>query len=399
MDTMEGESPEAPWLDTQGVTQAELMSDPYPLYREWRQTRPPLWQMDDGQWMAQDYLTVRRVLTESTFGKGESGPTLPPEGYRHLPPLEPSMLETNPPVHTRLRSLVTHAFQPRHLQRLEPFITELTQTLLRPLLDDGSGDFVGTLAGPLPATVIAELLGVPGQDQAMFRQWSQAIVQGLDGTLPAEEQDASQRASWDLANYFHDLIQDKRKRFESDLLTDLIRSEEAGDHLTAGELLSMAELLLVAGHETTTNLLAMGLLTWIQHDFRDGTVDDWPMAVEEILRFTSPVQFDGRRTLTEVQLGEVTLPENTWITLAIGAANRDPKMFFDPDALRLDRTPNPHLAFARGIHFCLGAGLARLEAVQAFPLITRHQWKLEGVPLWNANLVLRGMKHLPVRVQ
>ncbi len=398
MDAKDNESSAATWLHARGVTKAELMADPYPWYQEWQATRPGAWQMDDGTWMVNDYALVRRILTESSFGKSPSEPAWPPEEYTHLPPLEPSMLEQNPPEHTRLRSLVTKAFQPTHLKRLRPFIQQLSQSLLEPFIDQGGGDFVSAIAGPFPATVIAELLGVPSADHAKFRHWSQNIVKGLDGTLAADERDDANRATWELADYFQDLMEVKRSHPADDLLTDLLHSEAGTAPLSSGELLSMAELLLVAGHETTTNLLAMSVLTWMQHDRVASRVTDWSLAVEEMLRFTSPVQFDGRRTFESVPLGNAQVPKDTWVTLALGAANRDPKVFTDPDQLILDRNPNPHLGFGRGIHFCLGAGLARLEAIEALPLILQTRWQLAEDPVWNDNLILRGMNRFRISV-
>jgi len=397
---MEKQAPTATqrtWLDDLGMTQEAFAADPYPVYRQWKETRPPVWQADDSQWMIQDYPLIRQVLTNASFGKCVPEPAMPPDRYRDLPDLPPSLLTSNPPEHTRLRAIIAQAFQPRHLARLQPFVQETAEALLTPMLRDGGGDFAQQFASPLPALVIAQLLGVPHGDHDQFCHWAQRIVQSLDRTLPVETKEAARDASWELADYLQTLVHAKRQRPGHDLLSDLIAMELTGDHLSAGELLSMAGLLLVAGHETTTNLLTLAILTQIQFGGPPiAGLEDWSVAVDEVLRFTSPVQFDRRYTLTPVQLGGVALPKDTWVMLAFGAANRDPEIFTEPETLSWNRTPNPHLAFGRGIHFCLGAGLARLEATVAFPMLFQYAWQLVGVPNWNKNIVLRGMRSLPV---
>lgn len=385
----------AVWMARLGLRQSELMENPYPLYDQWR-SEHPLWEVDDGQWLCFSYDDVRTILTNPAFIKGEPWTETPPAVYSHLPELSPSMLMSDPPVHTRLRGLVNQAFQPRHLKRLEPFITDVAENRVRELIDQGGGDLVSQLAFPLPALVIAELLGVPQDDHEQFRKWSQHIARLLDPSQTSEARQKSVEARWELLDYFDHLIAVKRREPSDDLLSELIQAEEAGDRLSPGELLSMALLLLVAGHETTTNLLSMGTLALIEHPHLERPQKDWHLAVEELLRYTSPVQLDARLTSDEVKVHDITIPPNNWITVVIGSANRDPKVFESPDELNLARTPNPHLAFGRGIHFCLGAGLARMEAAIAYPLLWTTNWRLSGRPLWNENIVLRGLTALPV---
>ncbi len=387
----------AVWLARLGLQQSALMENPYPIYQVWQAERP-VWQIEEDQWLLFRYDDVRRVLSEQSFVKGEPWTENPPAEYPDLPELSPSMLMSNPPNHTRLRGLVTQAFQPRHLKRLEPFIVQLAGDLTARLEADGGGNLVQQLAFPLPALVIAELLGVPRADHAQFREWSQHIARLLDPSQTPEARKKAADARWQLLDYFHRLISEKRRQPGDDLLTELVKTESAGDRLSPGELLSMALLLLVAGHETTTNLLSMGSLTLMERPDTPLPDGDWHRAVEELLRYTSPVQLDARMTSEPVTFGEHTIPSGAWITVVIGAANRDPAIFDEPGRLDLARHPNPHMAFGRGIHFCLGASLARMEAALAFPILWRHRWALAGSPLWNENIVLRGLTALPATI-
>jgi cytochrome P450 PksS len=373
------------------------MANPFPIYQEWLAERP-LWEVEPGQWLLFRYEDVRTVLTSAAFTKGESWTQTPPEGYQHLPDLTPSLLMTDPPVHTRLRGLVTQAFQPRHLRRLEPFIAEVARQFSDRVMADGGGDLVSQFAFPLPALVIAELLGVPRADHPQFRQWSKQIARLLDPSQSPEARQNGMDARWQLLDYFHHLIAEKRRTPADDLLTELVEAEADGDRLTPGELLAMALLLLVAGHETTTNLIAMGTLALI-HNPHPAAQDDWRDPVEELLRYTSPVQLDARLVSKSSRFGTTTIPAGSWATLVIGAANRDPDIFPDPDTLNFHRHPNPHMAFGRGIHFCLGAALARMEALIAFPTLWQKEWSLAGEPLWNENIVLRGLTALPVSLR
>lgn len=383
------------WFSGLGMTQAEFMKDPYPIYREWRKEHP-VWETGDHLWFLLNYEDVKRVLTDPIFMKGDPWTETPPEAYRHLPELSPSMLVSNPPVHTRLRGLVSQAFQPRHLKRLEPFILSLAEKLSSSLYANGGGDLVSEFCFPLPALVIAELLGVPERDQAQFRTWSQGIARLLDPSQTPEVRAEAVKSRWALLDYFHHLIEQKRTQPQDDLLTELIQAESDGHHLTPGELLSMSLLLLVAGHETTTNLLSMGSLALIEHPQVLPPEGQWQTAVEELLRYTSPVQIDGRTIHESIDLGSIRIPAESWLTVSLGAANRDPSIFNDPEHIDLARSPNPHMAFGRGIHFCLGAGLARMEANIAFPILWRKSLKLVKEPSWNENIVLRGLSSLSV---
>lgn len=387
----------AVWLVRLGMTQSQLMADPYPIYDRWQQDNP-IWEVEPGQWMMFRYQDVRRVLSEPEFGKGESWSQPAPPEYPELPELTPSMLMSNPPDHTRLRALVNEAFQPRHLDRLRPYIEELAEQLASRIADQGGGDLVRDFAFPLPAQVIAELLGVPRADHSQFRDWSQSVARLLDPSQIPVARQKGEDARWELLDYFHHLIARKRQDPGDDLLSELIAVGSDANRLSAGELLSMALLLLVAGHETTTNLLSMGTLALIEEK-APVPEQSWHDAVEELLRYTSPVQLDARLAREAVAFDDITVQAGDWVTVVIGAANRDAALFAHPHRLDLARRPNPHLAFGRGIHFCLGAGLARLEATLAFPILWRRRWRPVGQPLWNENIVLRGLTALPAAPQ
>lgn len=383
------------WFLSLGLSQAQFMADPYAIYREW-QTKHPIWEASSDQWMLFGYHNVRRVFSEPQFIKGPNPPELAPDRFLHLPPIEPSMLRKNPPEHTRLRALVSQAFQPRHLSRLQIFVESLATSMADTIRRNGGGDLVEEFCFPLPALVIAELLGVPRDDHQKFRAWSQLVARSLDPSQPPATQEAAQTARWELLEYFHDLVAEKTRHPGEDLLTELITASADGDRLSAGELLTMSLLLLVAGHETTSSLLSMGSLALIERPYLALPDGDWSTAVDELLRFTSPVQLDVRITAADVTFGDVTIREGSWVVMVVGAANRDPAVFNDPDQLDLSRAVNPHLAFGRGIHFCLGAALARMEARLAFPILWKTRWKLAGDPVWNPNIVLRSLASLPV---
>ena len=263
--------------------------------------------------------------------------------------------------------------------------------------------FVADFAFPLPATVIAELIGVPGQDRSRFRHWSQQLIMGLDSTQPNRVRAAAAVAVTQLLEYFRKLVTVRRGHPADDLLTALMAVEEAHDRLSVDELLGTCQLLLVAGHETTTNLIGTGLLRLIRHpdalEQLRSTPALLPSAIEELLRFESPVQQVRRVMLEDIEIGNTRIPRGQLVIVCLAAANRDPEVFDDPNRLNLGREPNPHLALGHGIHFCLGASLARLEAQIAFGCLLQRltDIQLAGEPVWSSNKVIRGLRSLPIR--
>jgi len=270
-------------------------------------------------------------------------------------------------------------------------------------------DVIADLAYPLPVTVICEMLGVPAGDRDTFRQWSLDIARSLDAILlPTDPEvvtrgNAARRA---LENYFRGLIAERRTRPQADLLTALIAAEEQGDTLSEGELLATCVLLLIAGHETTVNLIGNGLLALLRHPDQLRRLRDDPAliqtAVEELLRYDSPVQRSGRIPNTDVEIGGKTIPKGSLVSALIGAANRDPAQFPDPDRLDVGRSDNRHIAFGWGIHFCLGAPLARVEGQIAINTLLRRKSALALAtesPQWRESSALRGLKALPVSLE
>jgi cytochrome P450 len=251
--------------------------------------------------------------------------------------------------------------------------------------------------------VIAELLGVPAQDRDKFRHWSQQLILGVDMTQPRRVRAAAGVAVVKLLNYFRELVAARRGHPADDLITALIAAEESHDRLSVDELLGTCQLLLVAGHETTTNLIGAGMLRLIRQpealEQLRSAPGLLPSAVEELLRFESPVQRVPRAAMEDIEISNMRIARGQRVIVGIGAANRDPQVFAEPNRLDLGRQPNPHLAFGHGIHFCLGASLARLEAQIAFGCALRRLTaiQLAGPPVWSSNRVIRGLRSLPIR--
>ncbi|MCI3950023.1 MAG: cytochrome [Acidimicrobiales bacterium] len=311
----------------------------------------------------------------------------------------------DPPDHTRLRRLVTKAFTPRTIERLRPRVQELVDDLLDARAGTGRIELVEDFAYLVPVQIISELLGVPPEDHERFKGWSRDLARGLDPDfiLPPEVVEKRKEAIDAFSAYFLELIAERRRAPQDDLLSALVAAEDAGDRLTERELLSTCTLLLVAGHETTVNLIANGTLALLRHPDELRRLRDDPSiartAVEELLRFDPPVQLTARVALEDMEIGGQTLAKGTSAILLLGSANRDEAAFAEPDQLDVGRTDNHHLAFGFGTHFCLGAPLARLEGevalttlVQRFPGLALAT----DTPRYKENLVLRGLEELPL---
>jgi cytochrome P450 len=319
------------------------------------------------------------------------------------------LLFLDPPDHTRLRGLVSKAFTPRMVERLRHRIEELVSGLLDQVEERGDGrmDVIAELAYPLPVVIICELMGVPSSDHVTFQQWSHDLAGSIDPQpLRTPEQEERIRAAAEaFVEYFTELIERRRRDPADDLLSGLIAAEEEGDRLSEPELLATALFLLVAGHETTVNLIGNGSLALLRHrDQLDRLRADPSLdrnAVEELLRFDSPVMLTQRITLEEYEIGGTTIPARQQVIPLLGAANRDPEAFPDPDRLDLGRDgAGRHLAFGGGHHFCLGAALARLEGQIAIGALVRRFPRIEpkGEPTRRETFTLRGLESLPVAV-
>ena len=311
----------------------------------------------------------------------------------------------DPPDHTRLRRLVNHAFSAKTVEAMRPRIQEIVDELLDKVEAKGSMEAIGDLAYPLPVAVICEMLGVPKEDQPIFGGWSVELAKSLDPSI-GQPDDVIQRrvkAVEDSRAYFRSLAAERRKNPGSDLLSALIAAEDEGDKLTEGELLSTCTLLLIAGHETTVNLIGNGVLQLLRHPdeltrFR-ANPDLAPGVVEEVLRYDPPVQFDGRICVERTEIGGATIEAGDFVMQLIGAANRDPSVFEDPSRFDITRNSTNHIAFGYGIHFCLGAPLARLEGqialrsvVQSFPMLRLASDELR----YKDQITIRGLAELNV---
>jgi cytochrome P450 len=319
------------------------------------------------------------------------------------------MLFMDPPDHTRLRSLVSKAFTPKMIERLRVRIQEVVDERLDAVdaRGDGRMDVVTDLAYPLPVVIICELLGVPPEDHATFSGWSSELAASIDPDplISPEQRERIDAAGNAFLEYFTDLIERRRQSLRDDLLSALIEAEEGGDRLSEEELLGTALFLLIAGHETTVNLIGNGTLALVQHRDQLERLRDDPsldrQAVEELLRFDSPVQLTQRITMGDYQVGDVTIPKGQNLIPLLGAANRDPSEFDEPDRLDLGReNANRNVAFGGGYHFCLGASLARLEGAVAIGTLVRRfpDIELAGTPERRTTFTLRGLEHLPVSI-
>lgn len=312
---------------------------------------------------------------------------------RHL------LLFLDAPDHTRIRGLVSKAFTPRAVAAAEPGIRAQVEETVGRLRSRGRMELISEFAYPLPARIICQLMGVPPEDHEVVVSQAPALARGLDPITTAEIMREADRATDVLSEYLEGLIESRRRQPADDLVSALIAAEESGDRLSREELLSILVLLLLAGHETTANLVGNGLLALIRHPEALRRWRDEPevgrAGVEELLRFCGPIQMTQRITTEPTAVGTEVIPPGRLVILVIGAANRDPRVFDHPGELRLERDPNPHLAFSSGAHFCIGAPLARLEArLMLEGLLGLPELHVEGPVRWRGSFTIRGLKAL-----
>jgi cytochrome P450 len=391
----------------------EFKANPFPLLARLRAEQPVCRvTLPDKTpvWLVTRYEDVKTLLTDERFAKSRYN-ALTPEQLRKQPwvppmfrPLERTMIDLDPPDHTRLRQLVHKAFTPRLIERMRERVQTLSNELLDAAARRSEMDLIRDYALPLPMTIITEILGVPIQDRDKFHKWSKVIV-SVDqfnanwSVIPA---------IWRFSRYLRRFFKVRRADLRDDLVSALIQGEEAGDRLSEDELLAMVFLLLVAGHETTVNLIGSGTLELLQHPDqmeklrRDPTLIK--SAVEELLRYTAPVFMSTERYAREdVTIQRVTIPHGEMTLGVIGSANRDGTVFENPDTLDIEREPNKHLSFGQGAHYCLGAALARLEAQIAINTLLERMRKLrlkdsQESLRWRRSLILRGLEALPVEL-
>ena len=380
----------------------EFRRNPYPFYDTLRTHVPVLFWDTWGIYFLTRWEDCNRLLRDSRMGHGGMGE--PPPQQRDLYRMQINwMLFRDPPDHTRLRGLAQRAFTPRMVEQMRAAIQDITDGLLDRVAAKGALDVVADLAYPLPVTVIARMLGVPEADVDTFHAWSDALGRSLDLTEDEEVYNEASRAAAAFTEFLADLADRRRVEPTDDLLSALVAAEEGGEHQTTDEIYATCALLLVAGHETTVNLIGNGTLALLRNPAQLDRLRADPSltktAVEELLRYDSPVQLTSRIVLAEVDVDGQRIPPGMQLSFMLGAANHDPAVFADPHTLDITRKPNPHLAFGSGIHYCLGAPLARLEAQIAFDTLLRRfptLTLLDDNPPHRDNYLLRGLERLPV---
>lgn len=370
-----------------------VRANPYPFYAMLRENAPIFYWDEWEMWFLSTYEDCQTLLRDSRVGNFPPGT---------------SMLFQNPPDHTRMRSLVQKAFTPRMIEKQREQVQAMTDRLLDKVQDDlevsGEMDIIRDLAYPLPVTVIAAMMGVPAEDHVKFHEWSAMLVKTLDLARNPGDEEQSAMAEKSFRGYFDELIERRRKDLGTDLVSALIVAEEEGDKLTSDELYLNCRLLLIAGYETTVGLIGNGLHALLTHPNQLEQLRDNPAlskgAVEELLRFDSPIQLVGRTAGEDITYKGVTIPKGASITYLTGSANRDPAQFENADQLDVTRKNVQHMSFGSGIHYCLGAPLARLEGQIAIDSVLRRMPNLrlkDGYEaVYRDNLVFRGLERLDV---
>ena len=392
----------------------EFHTDPYPLYYRLRSEDPVHRSFIGGTWVLTRYADVKAVLRDRRVGTLETPKQIKDKNQyiqekgKELNTLayvsSQLLFYMNPPDHTRLRRLASKAFSSSIVvERMRPYVQETVNELLGKVRNTGFMDIISDLAGPLPVIVIAKVLGVPHEDEDRLHHWSNVLSRILDLLLSLGEYERMNRVVLEFQAYFRDLIAERVKKPKADIISALIAAREQGDKLSEDELLATCILLFATGEETTVNTIGNGMLALLRHPDQMEKLKREPTliqsAVEELLRYDSPVQITGRLALETIEIGGQTIRAGEKILTCLGAANRDPTQFPSPDRLDLTRRENHHLAFGDGIHYCLGAGLARVQGqiaintvIQQLPNLALHTDKLE----WRKNIALRGLKSLPV---
>jgi hypothetical protein len=392
---------EDPWHGANPVDPA-FRADPYPFLARLR-ARAPVSSTPIGVWRLARYADCVRLLREVPTGVRLADGSLPDQDAGPQGGPGEFMLQQDPPNHTRLRKLVSKAFTPRSIEKLRPRVEALAADLLDAVAEKGEMDVIANLALPVPSTVICEMLDVPLSDRHLFTEWTAQATHLLAGPLvPKEQRERSLAAAGSLAQYFTDLIAERRGRLGEDLLSGLIRAEEAGDRLSPTELLSQSIGLLIAGFETTIGLIGNGVLALLRHPDQleklRANPDLVPSAVEECLRFDGPILLTERVLREDTEFGGVRIPADTPVWALLGGANRDPERFPDPDRFDVARGDSGHLAFGGGAHLCLGAHLARMETQVAIGSLVRRcdRLALASDDLRYGRSLFRVLESLPV---
>jgi cytochrome P450 len=394
----------APPLD---LTDPAVVADPYAAFAAARAVAPVQWHEGLSLWLAFTHAEANAVLRDRRLGRI----------WRDREPVDRfgsfnlihrnAILEMEPPDHTRLRRLISAAFARGHVERLRPWVQALARDLVDGLVERSGGtgpvDVLSGMAEQLPVDVIAELLGVPAADRPLLRPWSNAIVKMYEYGRTADVEDAAEQAAAEFVSYLRGLTAERRRSPGEDLLSHLVSVRDAeGDRLTEDELVTTCILLLNAGHEATVNVSGNGLLALLRHPDQLRRLRDepglLPTAIEELMRFDSPLQLFERTATEDVGIGGITVAAGSKIAALLGSANHDPAVFASPETLDVGRTDNPHISFGAGIHFCIGAPLARVELQASFGALLERTSSLElgGEPRRRPEFVIRGLADLPV---
>jgi cytochrome P450 len=384
-----------------------VVADPYPAFARARAVAPVQWHEGMGLWLAFGHREANAVLRDRRLGRiwADRAPVERFESFNLIH--RNAILEMEPPDHTRLRRLISAAFARGHVERLRPWVEELAGRLVDGLVERSAGgapvDFLSGMAEELPVAVIAELLGVPDVDRPLLRPWSNAIVKMYEYGRTTEIEAAAERAADEFVAYLRGLAAERRRSPGDDLLSHLVSVRDSeGDRLSEDELVTTCILLLNAGHEATVNVSGNGLLALLEHpDQLQRLRDDGgllPTAIEELMRFDSPLQLFERTATEDVGIGGIVVERGQKIAALLGSANRDPAAFDEPDRLDVGRSDNPQISFGAGVHFCIGAPLARVELQATFGALLDRTSSLElgGEPVRRPQFVIRGLQDLPV---
>jgi cytochrome P450 len=388
------------------LTDPAVVADPYPAFARARKAAPVQWHDGLGLWLAFTHPEANAVLRDRRLGRIWKDKE-PAERFASFNLIHRNaILEMEPPHHTRLRRLISTAFARGHVERLRPWVEELARRLVGELLEESAGsrpvDLL-TMAEQLPVAVIAELLGVPEADRPLLRPWSNAIVKMYEYDRTRQREEAAERAADEFVTYLRGLAAERRQHPGDDLVSHLVGVRDAeGDRLTEDELVTTCILLLNAGHEATVNVTANGTLALLHHPDQLARLREdrslLPTAIEELMRFDSPLQLFERTATEDVEIGGITVERGQKVAALLGSANHDPAVFHRPAELDLGRTENPHISFGAGVHFCIGAPLARVELQAAFAALLDRtsSLELEGEPVRRPEFVIRGLAELPV---
>jgi unspecific monooxygenase len=388
-----------------------FLADPYPAYAELRERGRVQYFEPTGQWLVSHHADVSALLRDRRLGRTyqhrftheDFGRTAPPAEHEPFHTLnDHGMLDLEPPDHTRIRRLVSKAFTPRTVEQLKPYVTQLAGELVDGLVRQGGGDLLTDVAEPLPVAVIAEMLGIPESDRAPLRPWSADICGMYELNPPEEVAAKAVRASVEFSDYLLQLIAERRKEPGEDLISGLIAAHDEGDRLTEQEMISTCVLLLNAGHEATVNATVNGWYALFRNPDQlaalraDHTLV--PSAIEELMRYDTPLQLFERWVLDDIEVDGTTIPRGTEIAMLFGSANHDPEVFRNPERLDLAREDNPHISFSAGIHYCIGAPLARIELAASMTALLEKAptLSLAAEPRRKPNFVIRGLEGLAV---